>query len=76
MFCLFNCGVCGGSKIGLLSLEVRASLWVSGQSDLHECLLSVREMLSLFSYVLVSPSAPSGTLTMLRLASPYVAVGY
>lgn len=45
---------------------------MSGQSDLHGRLLSVREMLFYLSYVLVCPSTPSGTLTMLRLASPFV----
>lgn len=39
---------------------------------MHGYLLGVREMLNCFSHVLVIPSAPSGTLTVLRLASPYV----
>lgn len=42
----------------------------SGWPDLHGRLLSVREMLFCLSYILVVPSAPSGTLTLLRLASP------
>lgn len=37
---------------------------------MHRHLLGVREMLYYLSYTLVYPSAPSGTLTMLRLASP------
>lgn len=37
---------------------------------MHGCLLGVREMLNYLSHVLIVPSAPSGTLTMLRLASP------
>lgn len=41
---------------------------------MHECLLGVREMLC-FSYSLVSPSAPSGTLTMLRLVSSLFIMG-
>lgn len=47
-----------------------ASCWASGWLDLHGRLLSVREMLFWLSYTLVFPSTPSGTLTMLRLASP------
>lgn len=47
----------------------------SRQSCLQRRLLRVREMLS-FSYILVCSSAPSGTLTMLRLASPIFSLGW
>ena len=52
----------------------KASYGVSGQPDLHGRLLGVREMLCCLSYALSVPSAPSGTLTMLRLASPVVCI--
>lgn len=70
MVYLIHTSVFGGINIGLLFLGFGASCWASGRSDLHGGLLSVREALFYLSYALIFPSAPSGTLTMLRLASP------